>query len=116
MRTPLRQAAQQLRRNYRKVHFSETFRAERGLHWPPRKRRYPWPIMRKSGTLANSYMDELIDNMKAKVYTKVPYAWPHHTGAPSINLPMRRTMTIIRKDVDDLKDRIKKHLRLRGIK
>ena len=113
LRPVLRATAKHLVRNYKRVHVDQAYRAERGLSWPPRKRFYPWPLLKKSGALAGSYSFEILNDMQAKVVsTGVPYAIFHHRGVPSINLPRRRTLTVTDQDRKFLKKKLREHLQI----
>ena len=79
LRPVLRATAKHLIRNYKRVHRDQGYRAERGISWPPRKRFYPWPILKKSGALMSSYSFEVLNDMEAKVVSSgIPYASHHH--------------------------------------
>lgn len=63
----------------------------RPTKWRKRKKKYPWPILRKSDTLKNAHYVRLIPNGVA-VGNPLIYARAQFLGRPEINLVARNAL------------------------
>lgn len=75
--------------------------------WRARKRAYPWPILRKSGTLRN----RIIREIKPKSFTlwsKLPYSRAHQLGYRPGKLPARPFLVLTRTQIRQLSKNYKK--------
>lgn len=97
---------------------------ENGVQWPPRKRLYPWPILRKTrkmigaasiwgaaGNIHRSAGNSLTLGISG---TGVHYAKYHQYGTRnkdgSVRLPVRQFFYFRKADKPDMKPPIKRHL------
>lgn len=70
-----------------------------GVVWPARTRSYPWPLMVKTGKMANS-VKASISGSTARVRIMVDYYGYHHTGTR--NMVARPSLGLSAADVAEL--------------
>ena len=116
LRQPLRKTARHMARKFRRIFYSARERANRGIAWPNRTRAYKWPLMRKTGTLSESFEYEAKSDTTAKIWTAVPYAIYHQEGRPDQGLPQRKFMNVVKSDAEFMKNQIRRHLMLKNFK
>ena len=115
LRQPLRKTARHIAKKYRRVFYSASLRADRGIPWPNRKRAYKWPLMRKTGRLSESFEYEAKSETRAEIWTAVPYAIYHQEGRPEQGLPQRKFMNIVKSDAEFMKNQLRRHLMLKNL-
>jgi phage gpG-like protein len=91
---------------------------ESGSQWPPRKHKYPWPILRKTrkmlgaasrlGAPGNIHRSSGRKLRLGISNSDVPYAKYHQYG--TIRLPVRRFFYLRREDRRGLREPIRSHL------
>jgi phage gpG-like protein len=87
---PLTSIATELRQS-----FEENFEARGALFggWEPRKKEYPWPLLEKSGTMRDSFEQELHKDYVV-LSNSAPYFKYHQSNKPRNRLPRRVMMKI----------------------
>ena len=77
--------------------------------WVPRKKSYPWPILRKTNSLAMAHTVELIEN-GVSVVNRKPYQAVHNFGYPPRNIPERRYMLFQDGEVKEYTEIVTNHI------
>jgi len=78
-----------------------------GKKWAPRKRSYPWPILRKSGKLKATWSDN-IQSLSMVISNPVKYAKYHHFG--TFRLPVRAIVGVNPTITQDVVKSIQIHI------
>lgn len=79
-----------------------------GEEWPPRKRKYAWPILIKTGTLQGNWENKA-EPRKLEIKNPTDYAKYHHFG--SVYLPVRRLVGPSTNIIQIAKDRITAYIK-----
>lgn len=77
--------------------------------WESRKLDVPWPILRHSNELMNSFYIELLANGVA-VGTRKVYAAVHNFGYPQRNITQRKYVMAQREDIVIIGELFRRHL------
>lgn len=81
-----------------------------GDHWPRRTRAYPWPPLRRTGSMMSAQMAAAVRHWETsgdvhamefgEVITAAPYSHFHHDGTR--HMPKRPTVRLSEEDVEKL--------------